>query len=74
MDPPEVAGVGRLRVGVADEGRRGAVGVGELGEGREDDAPVTEAAGAGVEDGLVDLSIGSPVDATPDFIMPIAAE
>ena len=61
VDPPQVAGVGALRVGVADLGgvveRRRVL---ELGERRQRDALRAEALDAVGERGLVDDPVGEP--------------
>ena len=58
VDPPQVAGVGSLRVGVADAGRVDAAGVGQLGERRQGDAPLAEAGDAVGQRGLVHHPVG----------------
>ena len=59
VDPPQVAGVGALRVGVADRGGRSNVRrVGQLGERRQHDALLAEPLDAVGERRLVDHPVG----------------
>ena len=61
VDPPEVASVGAVEIGVTDPGgvvERGRVG--QLAEARQPDAPLAEALDAVRQRLLVDDAVGQP--------------